>query len=144
MVAAVALTVALTASPPTPGPGLNEAVWMASVSKWEAVVAWYEAEAANVAATTTRPPPRRARSASSAGPTGGGSSWDAVAQCESGGDWAINTGNGYFGGLQFTEATWLAAGGGQYAPRADLATREEQIAVASTLALSNWPVCGSR
>src|SRR5262245_42776757 len=69
--------------------------------------------------------------------------WDRVAQCESGGDWHINTGNGFYGGLQFTYGTWLAAGGGRFAPRADLASREQQIAVASTLALSNWPVCGS-
>lgn len=76
--------------------------------------------------------------------TDDGSVWDRIAACESGGNWAINTGNGYYGGLQFTQATWLGAGGGQYAPRADLATREQQIAVASNLALRNWPVCGSR
>lgn len=74
----------------------------------------------------------------------GGGNWSAIAQCESGGNWAINTGNGYFGGLQFTQATWAGAGGLAYAPRADLATPEQQIAVASNLALSNWPVCGSR
>lgn len=68
--------------------------------------------------------------------------WDKVAQCESGGDWRINTGNGYYGGLQFTIQTWVDAGGGRYAPRADLATRDEQIAIASTLDISNWPVCG--
>src|SRR5438445_10057974 len=45
--------------------------------------------------------------------------WDAVAQCESGGNWSINTGNGYYGGLQFSASTWLAYGGGAYAPRAD-------------------------
>jgi hypothetical protein len=70
--------------------------------------------------------------------------WDRVAECESGGDWHINTGNGFYGGLQFTIQTWLAAGGGRYASRADLATREQQIAVASRLSLSNWPVCGAR
>jgi LysM repeat protein len=74
----------------------------------------------------------------------GNTSWDHIAACESGGNWAINTGNGYYGGLQFTQATWAGAGGLQYAPRADLATRDQQIAVASKLALSNWPVCGSR
>src|SRR5664279_5673557 len=58
------------------------------------------------------------------------STWDSVAQCESTGNWASNTGNGYYGGLQFTESTWNAYGGQQYASRADLATREEQIAVA--------------
>ncbi len=68
--------------------------------------------------------------------------WDRVASCESGGNWSTNTGNGFYGGLQFTVSTWLAAGGGRYATRADLATREQQIAVASALALSNWPVCG--
>ncbi len=70
--------------------------------------------------------------------------WDRVAACESGGNWSTNTGNGFYGGLQFTIGTWLAAGGGRYAFRADLATREQQIAIASRLALSNWPVCGSR
>ncbi|MFQ6142457.1 transglycosylase family protein [Streptomyces seoulensis] len=61
--------------------------------------------------------------------------WDAIAACESGGDWKANTGNGYFGGLQFRQSSWIAAGGLKYAPRADLATREEQIAVAKRLAL---------
>ena len=49
---------------------------------------------------------------------------------------------GYYGGLQFRTSTWLGAGGGQYAPRADLASREQQIAVASTLGLGHWPQCG--
>jgi LysM repeat protein len=71
-----------------------------------------------------------------------GSNWDTIAQCESGGNWAINTGNGYYGGLQFTQQTWAGAGGLAYAPRADLATPAQQIAVASTLGLGNWPVCG--
>ncbi|CAM5585931.1 transglycosylase [Streptomyces spiroverticillatus] len=59
--------------------------------------------------------------------------WDAVAQCESGGNWSINTGNGYYGGLQFTNSSWAAAGGTQYAPRADLATKGQQIATAEKL-----------
>ncbi|MBX4197016.1 transglycosylase family protein [Candidatus Saccharibacteria bacterium] len=71
-----------------------------------------------------------------------GTSWDKIAACESGGNWAINTGNGYYGGLQFTQQTWAGAGGLAYAPRADLATPAQQIAIASKLALSNWPVCG--
>jgi LysM repeat protein len=74
----------------------------------------------------------------------GNTAWDRIAACESGGNWAINTGNGYYGGLQFTQATWAGAGGLAYAPRADLATRDQQIAIASKLSLSNWPVCGSR
>ena len=72
--------------------------------------------------------------------------WDAVAQCESGGNWSINTGNGYYGGLQFSESTWVAFGGSAYASRADLATRSEQIAVAEKVLAAQgagaWPVCG--
>ena len=71
--------------------------------------------------------------------------WDNVARCESGGNWHINTGNGYYGGLQFTQGTWMNYGGGQYASRADLATREEQIAIANKVQGSQgwgaWPVC---
>jgi peptidoglycan hydrolase-like protein with peptidoglycan-binding domain len=59
--------------------------------------------------------------------------WDRIAQCESGGRWNINTGNGYYGGLQFNNATWLSVNGDDFAPRADLATREEQITVANRL-----------
>ena len=72
----------------------------------------------------------------------GNTVWDRIARCESGGNWATNTGNGYYGGLQFLTSTWLSAGGGQYAPRADLASRDQQIAVASGLSRSNWPNCG--
>jgi uncharacterized protein YabE (DUF348 family) len=76
-----------------------------------------------------------------------GLNWDAVAQCESGGNWQINTGNGFYGGLQFDYSTWLSNGGGAYASRADLATREQQIAVATRLynsrGSSPWPVCGA-
>ena len=57
--------------------------------------------------------------------------WDRIAQCESGGNWSINTGNGYYGGLQFDIGTWLGAGGGDFASRADLASRAEQITVAN-------------
>lgn len=60
--------------------------------------------------------------------------WDAIAECESGGNWRANTGNGHYGGLQFTQSSWKAAGGARYAPRADLATRSEQIATARKLA----------
>src|SRR5271163_292548 len=72
--------------------------------------------------------------------------WDQVAGCESGGNWAINTGNGYQGGLQFSAGTWASHGGGDYAPSAQLATREQQIAVAERVLASQgrgaWPVCG--
>ncbi|WP_373205509.1 transglycosylase family protein, partial [Mycobacterium marinum] len=72
--------------------------------------------------------------------------WDQVARCESGGNWAINTGNGYYGGVQFAPSTWASHGGGEYAPSAQLASREEQIAVAervlATQGRGAWPVCG--
>ncbi|MGU3293669.1 transglycosylase family protein [Williamsia sp. M5A3_1d] len=74
----------------------------------------------------------------------GGHNWDAVAACESGGNWAIDTGNGYSGGLQFTQSTW-EANGGVGSPAA--ASREEQIRVAENVLASQgpgaWPVCGS-
>lgn len=74
--------------------------------------------------------------------------WDRLAGCESGGNWSINTGNGYYGGLQFSAGSWRAAGGGAYASRADLATRSEQIATAEKLldrqGWGAWPGCSSR
>jgi hypothetical protein len=57
--------------------------------------------------------------------------WDKIAQCESTGNWSINTGNGYYGGLQFDIRTWLGAGGGAYAPNASLATKAQQIDIAN-------------
>jgi len=73
------------------------------------------------------------------------SQWDNVAQCESGGNWHINTGNGYYGGLQFAQGTWVGHGGQNYAARADLATKSEQIAIAEKVLASQgwgaWPVC---
>lgn len=76
------------------------------------------------------------------------SDWDRLAQCESGGNWAINTGNGYQGGLQFSPSTWAAYGGTQYAPTANQATREQQIAIAEkTLAGQGWgawPACSAK
>jgi uncharacterized protein YabE (DUF348 family) len=75
-----------------------------------------------------------------------GLNWEGVAKCESNNHWNDNTGNGYYGGLQFSASTWLSNGGGAYAPRADLATEAQQIAVATTLYLARgsapWPVCG--
>ena len=72
--------------------------------------------------------------------------WDQVARCESGGNWAINTGNGYYGGVQFAAGTWASHGGGEFAPSAQLATREQQIAIAervlATQGRGAWPVCG--
>ena len=65
------------------------------------------------------------------------SMWDSIAQCESSGNWHINTGNGYYGGLQFLTSTWLGYGGGDFASRADLASREEQITVANRVYADN-------
>ncbi|MFI8853554.1 transglycosylase family protein [Streptomyces sp. NPDC053499] len=65
--------------------------------------------------------------------------WEKVAQCESSGDWHANTGNGYYGGLQFNNSSWAAAGGTKYAPRADLATKDQQIAVAEKLLKMQGP-----
>lgn len=74
--------------------------------------------------------------------------WDRVASCESGGNWHINTGNGYFGGLQFSAGTWRAYGGAAYASRADLASKTAQISIAERVLNSQgpgaWPVCGPR
>jgi resuscitation-promoting factor RpfA len=74
--------------------------------------------------------------------------WDRVAQCESGGNWKINTGNGYYGGLQFAAGTWRANGGTKYASQAHLATKEEQIAIARRVLAGQgpgaWPVCSRR
>jgi uncharacterized protein YabE (DUF348 family) len=88
--------------------------------------------AAPTAPSPTPPPP--------SGPTSGAginlanaAMWDRIAACESGGNWSINTGNGYYGGLQFNSGTWLSNGGGDFASRADLASREQQITVANRL-----------
>ena len=74
--------------------------------------------------------------------------WDDLAECESGGNWAINTGNGYYGGLQFSYATWHGYGGGEFAEYPHEATREEQIIVAERLRAARgyapWPACRAK
>ncbi|MFJ6536687.1 transglycosylase family protein [Paenarthrobacter sp. NPDC091711] len=92
------------------------------------------------------PAPQAAAAAAPAasGPTGAPNEamWDRIAQCESGGNWSINSGNGYYGGLQFSSPTWLANGGGAYAPNASLASKAQQIDIANRLyaknGLSDW------
>lgn len=78
----------------------------------------------------------------------GGVNWSAIAACESGGNWSADTGNGFYGGLQFTQQTWQAYGGGQYAATASQATPAQQIAVAQRVlagqGIGAWPVCGAR
>ncbi|MGY1794989.1 transglycosylase family protein [Geodermatophilus sp. SYSU D00525] len=79
-------------------------------------------------------------------PSTSGLDWDALARCEAGGNWSINTGNGYYGGLQFNQSTWLANGGGQYAQYPHQASREQQIDIGERLyaarGASPWPHCG--
>uniref|UniRef100_UPI003A87056B transglycosylase family protein n=1 Tax=Streptomyces coelicoflavus TaxID=285562 RepID=UPI003A87056B len=76
------------------------------------------------------------------------STWDKVAQCESSGNWSANTGNGYYGGLQFSAGTWSAYGGTAFAPRADLATKEQQIRIGEKVLAGQgegaWPHCGPK
>ncbi|PBC70134.1 LysM domain-containing protein [Streptomyces sp. TLI_235] len=101
------------------------------------------------AATTAPASAATSRTTAAAGTVAGqGIDWDKIAGCESGRRWHLNTGNGYYGGLQFDQRTWRANGGTAYAPRPDLATRDQQIAVAEHLAarrgLAPWPACGAR
>ncbi|GGN89887.1 transglycosylase [Streptomyces albiflavescens] len=74
--------------------------------------------------------------------------WDRIAKCESGGNWHINTGNGYYGGLQFSAGTWRAYGGSAYASTADKASKAAQIAVATKVQRAQgwgaWPTCSAR
>lgn len=96
----------------------------------------------------TKPADRAASGSAAAPAVADGSVWDAIAACESGGNWSINTGNGYQGGLQFNQSTWAAYGGTAYAPSADQATREQQIAVAERTQAAQgwgaWPACTAK
>ena len=102
-----------------------------------------QAPATQQAPEAPRVPVERAPAAP---PVNAAHDWDAVADCESGGNWSINTGNGYYGGLQFSQSTWAGYGGTAYAARADLATREQQIAVGEAVLAGQgkgaWPTCG--
>jgi uncharacterized protein YabE (DUF348 family) len=75
--------------------------------------------------------------------------WDRIAECESGGNWSINSGNGYYGGLQFDHGTWVAYGGDAYANNANQASKAQQIAIAEKVKADRggygaWPVCGQK
>lgn len=110
--------------------------------------------------TKKRPTPKPAESSSAqkssssntaapkANTTNVGGAWQKLAQCESGGNWSINTGNGYYGGLQFSASSWAAAGGTQYAPLPHQATPAQQIATAEKLRANggwgHWPACSAR
>ncbi|MFO8076615.1 MAG: transglycosylase family protein [Egibacteraceae bacterium] len=103
------------------------------------------AEGGDEAAASASSDPEPAPSTSGTVP---GSTWDALAQCESSGKWSTNTGNGYYGGLQFHPQTWAAHGGHAYAPNAHQASREQQIAVAERVLQSQgwgaWPSCSAQ
>lgn len=102
--------------------------------------------AAVAVGTRSRPAPAPSSPPSSGGST---SAWDRIAACESGGNWSANTGNGYYGGLQFSKGTWDAYGGGQYAAYPHQASKAQQIAIAEKVRAAEggygaWPVCGKR
>ena len=105
-----------------------------------------EATLHSVATPPAPPPP--APAAPPAPSYSGDSVWDDLAQCESGGNWSINTGNGYYGGLQFSHGTWHSYGGGEFAEYPHQASREEQIAVAERLRAARgyapWPACRAK
>jgi hypothetical protein len=124
-----------------------------ALSSWHPRKAWLDRAAlaatpapAPAPAVSSAPAPASPGTWSAPAPSGG-VNWSAVAACESGGNWSISTGNGFYGGLQFTAGTWLANGGGQYASSANLATPAQQIAVAERVLASQgigaWPVCGA-
>jgi len=115
----------------------------------------YMRRAAAAAAAASAPAASATSSTTTSAPTAtspsslpsGSANWAAIASCESGGNWSANTGNGFYGGLQFTQSTWDAYGGGQYASSANLATPGQQVAVAERVlagqGIGAWPVCGA-
>ena len=118
--------------------------WMARAAQ-AAIPASPPAPAA--VSVTQASPPAAASVSTTAPASSGGANWSAIAACESGGNWNASTGNGFYGGLQFTEQTWLGYGGGQYASSANQATKAQQIAVAERVlagqGIGAWPTCGA-
>lgn len=107
-----------------------------------------KAPAERVIRVGTKKPAGAAAGGAAAPAVSNGGVWDELVQCEATGNWAINTGNGFYGGLQFTQQTWEGFGGTAYAPRADLASREQQIAIAEKVQAAQgwgaWPACTSK
>jgi LysM repeat protein len=138
-----------------PNPGLITAGQRLRLPSRHQVKPWLAAEAARATSPASAPAASTSAPSSTSAPAAvspsalpsGGANWQAIAACESGGNWSANTGNGFYGGLQFTEGTWLANGGGQYASSANLASPAQQIAVAervlATQGIGAWPVCGA-
>ena len=123
--------------------------WMARAAR-AAIPASPPAPAPVPAAAVSVPqadPPAAAPVSTAAPASSGAVNWSAIAACESGGNWSADTGNGFYGGLQFTEQTWLGYGGGQYASSANQAAEAQQIAVAQRVlavqGIGAWPVCGA-
>jgi LysM repeat protein len=131
------------------------------LSTWHPRKAWLEKAAMAAAGPALAPAPSSqspsslpvatssypASSGGSYPASSGGVNWSAIAACESGGNWSTNTGNGFYGGLQFSQGTWDAYGGGQYASTAAGASESQQIAVAERVlagqGIGAWPVCGA-
>ena len=158
LIASTVLALMLAVGSPNPHVGLEDALRIAQVTQWNATTTWNEAVARNqyleayqrrrryshTMPYTTGDSNTAARPNSpSQSPTS--SSWNSVAQCESGGNWSTNTGSGYYGGLQESLAFWQAHGGLAYTPRPDLASPDEQATVAERAgSRAPWPVCGDR
>lgn len=123
---------------PTPDIQYVDATLDAALNTWIASVST-PADTRSAAAPGTVPPAADASTADR---------WDELAACETGGDWTTNTGNGFYGGLQFAASTWASMGGLDYAPTADQATREQQIDVAEKVLAAvgwrAWPGCAAR
>jgi LysM repeat protein len=123
--------------------------WMARDALAASASASAPAPAASVSSQQSDPPASAQASAPApAAPAApSGANWSAIAACESGGNWSSDTGNGFYGGLQFTQQTWLAYGGGQYASSANQASESQQISVAQRVlagqGIGAWPVCGA-
>lgn len=120
------------------------------IARWQA---WHAEDPVAAEAFAQQPEIQASLAAAAAkparvAPARGDSVWDRVAWCESGGNWAINTGNGYSGGLQFLHASWRAYGGREFAPLAYQASREAQIVVAERIlddvGWGAWPACSRR
>ena len=149
LIAAAALAAAGCSSQTLPEPTPPQAITYTTPDVPAAEAAIAEA-LANLPTTTTAPPSPKPQTTTP--PANTDNRWDILAQCESGGNWATNTGNGYGGGLQFAHgskwSTWRAFGGEQYAPHPWQATREQQIAVAENVLASSgwgaWPGCSRR
>jgi Transglycosylase-like domain len=134
----------------TAGIGVVGACTPQEIQSWQA---WHaqdpaaaEAYAAGLAAPPAAVPATPGAPAVPAAPAD--SVWDRIAQCESGGNWSINLGTGYYGGLQFLGSSWRAYGGTEFAPTADQATREQQIVVAerikAAVGFKAWPACSRK